>query len=179
MPLVSSTQRVSKKDPPIGTLLLVPALRQVSRKSHHHKVRSGCTTCKQRKIKCDETKPECLRCTRAGKICLGYEEIKTWLFEPNNGSTHESSSMSSTVRHSPGNTAGDVPAASQDKRKTEYDTAPDDSSQSVFSIPTWPTFVDTCMPHLNESYAKKTPQPISMLFEFSACSLPSIDAIYQ
>ncbi|KAI9034853.1 Zn(II)2Cys6 transcription factor [Aspergillus affinis] len=36
------------------------------------KVRSGCSTCKARRIKCDETTPECLRCVRTGRTCGGY-----------------------------------------------------------------------------------------------------------
>ncbi|CAK7220559.1 hypothetical protein SEUCBS140593_004274 [Sporothrix eucalyptigena] len=36
------------------------------------KVRSGCITCKIRKVKCDEAKPYCLRCTKTGRKCDGY-----------------------------------------------------------------------------------------------------------
>ncbi|CZT00135.1 uncharacterized protein RAG0_08287 [Rhynchosporium agropyri] len=36
------------------------------------KVRSGCVTCKARRVKCDETKPECLRCQKFGIDCDGY-----------------------------------------------------------------------------------------------------------
>ncbi|OOQ82104.1 hypothetical protein PEBR_41599 [Penicillium brasilianum] len=36
------------------------------------KVRTGCATCKARRIKCDETRPGCQRCTRTGRICPGY-----------------------------------------------------------------------------------------------------------
>ncbi|KAK3400074.1 hypothetical protein B0T20DRAFT_176017 [Sordaria brevicollis] len=36
------------------------------------KVRTGCYTCKIRKVKCDETKPACLRCTKTGRRCDGY-----------------------------------------------------------------------------------------------------------
>lgn len=36
------------------------------------KVRTGCITCKERRVKCDEVKPTCLRCTRAGQMCKGY-----------------------------------------------------------------------------------------------------------
>lgn len=32
----------------------------------------GCKTCKKRRIKCDEQKPECGRCLRAGYKCAGY-----------------------------------------------------------------------------------------------------------
>ncbi|KAF8867089.1 hypothetical protein BDZ45DRAFT_667075 [Acephala macrosclerotiorum] len=36
------------------------------------KVKSGCITCKTRRVKCDETKPECLRCQKFGRRCDGY-----------------------------------------------------------------------------------------------------------
>ncbi|CAI0642807.1 unnamed protein product [Colletotrichum noveboracense] len=36
------------------------------------KVRTGCLTCKFRKIKCDERKPDCLRCAASGRPCDGY-----------------------------------------------------------------------------------------------------------
>ncbi|KAF4465880.1 transcriptional regulatory [Fusarium albosuccineum] len=36
------------------------------------KVRTGCITCKVRKIKCDETRPCCRRCTNTGRDCDGY-----------------------------------------------------------------------------------------------------------
>ena len=36
--------------------------------------RSGaCSTCKQRRVKCDQTKPHCRFCLRLGLICGGYE----------------------------------------------------------------------------------------------------------
>lgn len=38
------------------------------------KVKSGCITCKTRRVKCDETKPQCLRCLRFGRTCDGYPE---------------------------------------------------------------------------------------------------------
>ncbi|RAH40497.1 Zn(II)2Cys6 transcription factor domain-containing protein [Aspergillus brunneoviolaceus CBS 621.78] len=39
----------------------------------------GCTTCRQRKIKCDLAKPECARCVRRGTRCLGYETSRHFL----------------------------------------------------------------------------------------------------
>lgn len=41
------------------------------------KVRTGCGTCKKRKLKCDETKPTCLRCIRAKLFCAGYQIAPT------------------------------------------------------------------------------------------------------
>ena len=36
------------------------------------KVRTGCQSCKQRRVKCDESKPTCLRCDKANLVCSGY-----------------------------------------------------------------------------------------------------------
>ncbi|KFY44075.1 hypothetical protein V494_01650 [Pseudogymnoascus sp. VKM F-4513 (FW-928)] len=36
------------------------------------KVRTGCVTCKSRRVKCDETKPHCFRCIKFGHKCNGY-----------------------------------------------------------------------------------------------------------
>ncbi|KAF2024653.1 hypothetical protein EK21DRAFT_78252 [Setomelanomma holmii] len=36
------------------------------------KVKSGCLTCKARKVKCDELKPVCKRCLSTGRTCDGY-----------------------------------------------------------------------------------------------------------
>ncbi|KAI1744471.1 hypothetical protein F4680DRAFT_225899 [Xylaria scruposa] len=36
------------------------------------KKREGCLTCRKRKKKCDESKPECFNCTRGGFVCYGY-----------------------------------------------------------------------------------------------------------
>ncbi|KAL7906628.1 hypothetical protein GGI35DRAFT_471137 [Trichoderma velutinum] len=37
------------------------------------KVRTGCATCKKRKVKCDETHPACRKCTSTGRACAGYQ----------------------------------------------------------------------------------------------------------
>ncbi|PQE29647.1 C6 zinc finger domain protein [Rutstroemia sp. NJR-2017a BBW] len=36
-------------------------------------VRTGCRTCKIRRVKCDEDKPFCKKCTSTGRSCDGYE----------------------------------------------------------------------------------------------------------
>ncbi|CAE6467015.1 unnamed protein product [Rhizoctonia solani] len=38
----------------------------------HTRSTGGCTTCRRKKKKCDEAKPECLRCQRSGVACEGY-----------------------------------------------------------------------------------------------------------
>ncbi|KAH8782330.1 hypothetical protein F5882DRAFT_405872 [Hyaloscypha sp. PMI_1271] len=36
------------------------------------RVKTGCQTCKVRRVKCDESKPGCQRCIRFGVVCGGY-----------------------------------------------------------------------------------------------------------
>ncbi|KAH6684693.1 hypothetical protein B0J14DRAFT_527603 [Halenospora varia] len=36
--------------------------------------RTGCITCRIRRIKCDEAKPNCIRCTSTGRKCDGYKD---------------------------------------------------------------------------------------------------------
>ncbi|KAL3471118.1 hypothetical protein BJX99DRAFT_266997 [Aspergillus californicus] len=40
------------------------------------KVRTGCITCKIRRVKCDEAKPACHRCLSTGRKCDGYVQQK-------------------------------------------------------------------------------------------------------
>ncbi|KAL4928333.1 Zn(II)2Cys6 transcription factor [Aspergillus undulatus] len=40
----------------------------------HRKSREGCAKCKQRRVKCDETRPQCQKCTKLGLDCT-YEVI--------------------------------------------------------------------------------------------------------
>ncbi|KAL4999817.1 fungal-specific transcription factor domain-containing protein [Aspergillus recurvatus] len=49
---------------------------QISR--NRVKSRTGCSRCKQRRIKCDETDPRCNQCTRRGFECPGYKRALKW-----------------------------------------------------------------------------------------------------
>ena len=40
------------------------------------RTRTGCLTCRKRRIKCDERKPSCFNCERSKKVCMGYENLK-------------------------------------------------------------------------------------------------------
>ncbi|KAH9215099.1 hypothetical protein DL95DRAFT_425192 [Leptodontidium sp. 2 PMI_412] len=64
------------------------AINQVTerKKRRAPKVKTGCGTCKIRRIKCDETKPNCQRCSTTGRVCDGYGNDMT-----KNSQTPESS----------------------------------------------------------------------------------------
>lgn len=38
----------------------------------------GCWTCRSRKLKCDATRPKCLRCAKANLVCKGYNIVLVW-----------------------------------------------------------------------------------------------------
>ncbi|KAI1024893.1 hypothetical protein LB504_009690 [Fusarium proliferatum] len=42
------------------------------------KLRSGCVTCKKRKLKCDEAEPACTRCVKSNLLCPGYKRPVKW-----------------------------------------------------------------------------------------------------
>ncbi|KUJ15020.1 uncharacterized protein LY89DRAFT_720432 [Mollisia scopiformis] len=45
----------------------------VWRKTSRLKVKTGCTTCKLRRVKCDENRPFCKKCSGFGRKCGGYD----------------------------------------------------------------------------------------------------------
>ncbi|KAF4469015.1 C6 zinc finger domain-containing [Fusarium albosuccineum] len=47
--------------------------RPKQQRAYHKKVKTGCRTCKTRRIRCDEGKPACRRCVSTGRTCPGYE----------------------------------------------------------------------------------------------------------
>lgn len=43
-----------------------------------NRTKTGCITCRRRKKKCDEDKPECNNCRRGGFVCEGYSGKVSW-----------------------------------------------------------------------------------------------------
>lgn len=54
-------------------LTWLPGLDKSRKKRFSSKVKTGCETCKKRRIKCDEGKPTCVNCNRGGRRCEGYQ----------------------------------------------------------------------------------------------------------
>lgn len=47
-------------------------------KPKQSKSRNGCTTCKAKRLKCDETKPSCEQCRKRNVQCGGYSKAFKW-----------------------------------------------------------------------------------------------------
>ncbi|RDW76045.1 hypothetical protein BP5796_06866 [Coleophoma crateriformis] len=57
-----------------AAIALVPTLKR--RRAGAPKTKTGCQTCRTRRIKCDEAKPACNRCQKSGIACPGYTSPK-------------------------------------------------------------------------------------------------------
>ncbi|KAH7075668.1 fungal-specific transcription factor domain-containing protein [Paraphoma chrysanthemicola] len=59
-------------------------------KRKQSKSRNGCITCKNKRLKCDETKPTCQQCARRAVTCGGYKKDFKWRpFEEPNAPTKQ------------------------------------------------------------------------------------------
>lgn len=58
------------------------------KRNFSNRTKTGCHTCRQRKKKCDEAKPECKNCTRGGHTCTGYGPKPLNYKGPNVSRTH-------------------------------------------------------------------------------------------
>lgn len=39
---------------------------------------AACHNCRQRRLKCDQSLPQCLKCIKRGHECLGYQRLFRW-----------------------------------------------------------------------------------------------------
>ncbi|CVL04960.1 uncharacterized protein FMAN_12969 [Fusarium mangiferae] len=60
------------------------------------KARTGCSTCKRRKVKCDEQLPGCKRCAKIGVECPGYHKPVKWSVKYERHMVHSSPAASNS-----------------------------------------------------------------------------------
>ncbi|KAF2012292.1 hypothetical protein BU24DRAFT_353594 [Aaosphaeria arxii CBS 175.79] len=61
-----------------GRPRLYPPRSPTTSKATKARSKTGCTTCRKRKKKCDETKPFCLSCQKNNIHCEGYKPVEIW-----------------------------------------------------------------------------------------------------
>jgi hypothetical protein len=54
----------------------------------------GCMNCRTRRIKCDETQPNCRKCVASGRTCLGYRDQTRRVVQGTSGSIRPSCDLS-------------------------------------------------------------------------------------
>ncbi|KAH6879506.1 C6 zinc finger domain-containing protein [Thelonectria olida] len=94
------------------------------------RVKTGCRTCKARRVKCDEQWPSCRRCTLAGRECVGYG---VW-----GGGRHPGRPPAQGLDlpiHRPSNTGPVGRLSAEDGRVFEWFTLA--GLQGVFPFPFW------------------------------------------
>ncbi|KAJ8103685.1 hypothetical protein POJ06DRAFT_204448 [Lipomyces tetrasporus] len=89
---VSSNARSSRTSAPNGTVAVVP-----EQKMRYTRNTTGCLTCRIRKVRCDETKPDCVRCTSTGRKCDGYPPPQVRVSKKRSSKSPGSSSPSSPL----------------------------------------------------------------------------------
>ena len=65
--------------------------------SFHRKTRTGCFTCKKRRVKCDEARPVCKRCRVGGYVCDGYSTTTVTKANHEAGSSDPTNSVDAAV----------------------------------------------------------------------------------
>ncbi|CAG8979869.1 hypothetical protein HYALB_00002642 [Hymenoscyphus albidus] len=139
------------------------------------KVKTGCQTCKIRRVKCDETKPSCLRCVKFGHQCDGYVSKHTT--KPSQGSPTGASRMlvpkgpgsSGSIGEGNGIGIGLTCGTSQHSTSSTPSTSPYSPADTNMSSP---TFTSSNTIH-RSSMPKLYPAPMR-----SPNSIPSYDTIH-
>ncbi|EGX91188.1 C6 finger domain protein, putative [Cordyceps militaris CM01] len=94
----------------------------------HRRTRSGCFTCRGRRVKCDETRPICERCRKGGRDCV-YPDPST----SKASSRQKESASTSASNHSPTSSNSEDLEHDDSKRSTAaLDTIPYDDEQSIY-----------------------------------------------
>ncbi|KAK1814631.1 hypothetical protein LTR12_011018, partial [Friedmanniomyces endolithicus] len=104
--------------------------RQAAGSEHvkHRRTRSGCYTCRQRRVKCDETHPMCERCRKGKRECAYPGETPT-------SSVSKNSLSSDKSKGSHESTSSTSEDESEDDAKPSLAAIPDDDEDAVEDAP--------------------------------------------
>ncbi|KAM3442291.1 hypothetical protein NHJ13734_002490 [Beauveria thailandica] len=92
----------------------------------HRRTRSGCFTCRGRRVKCDEARPICERCRKGGRDCV-YPDPST-----SKGSSRQKESASTSASTQSPTSSNSEDAEHDDaKRSGALDTIPDEEEDST------------------------------------------------
>jgi len=91
------------------------------------KSRTGCGFCKQKRLKCDETKPECKNCLNRDLKCPGYKQVYQWKAK----CQADARSFDATLRKKTGLPRSTATRRRPRSKQTHVDGSEDEISQEV------------------------------------------------
>lgn len=129
--------------------------------------RSGCSTCRTRKVKCDEARPRCRRCIEDGRLCQGYSPHRP-------SKPHQSQSSAPAETRPPSDQ--DVSLTSQQPSQSLRGQHLTASSEVVSPYPmTSPQHLDDWIDLLCSSIGNDIPQSSNSNASTSAASFAYLD----
>ncbi|ETS73626.1 hypothetical protein PFICI_14572 [Pestalotiopsis fici W106-1] len=84
---------------------------------------TACHTCRQRRLKCDEVRPHCLKCRRAGRECLGYRDESAFIIRDMTTATIQKFEHKSSNKSSISGPSGAGGAGSEDSESASSGTS--------------------------------------------------------
>ncbi|KAI1845860.1 hypothetical protein JX265_011245 [Neoarthrinium moseri] len=94
---------------------------------------TACHTCRQRRLKCDEARPHCQKCMRAGRECKGYRDDTAFIIRDMTSATIQKFTKEKSPPPSPDGDNRSHPAASSRPERTK--ALPDRSRTGLASPP--------------------------------------------
>lgn len=137
----------------------------------HRRTRSGCYTCRSRRVKCDEAHPICERCRKGSRECV-YPEAPT--SSKASGSSFLRTTQS-TNHESPGSSSDD----GEDDSPERLDAIPDDEEMlDDLSRPPGPSRTSTQRSSISQTTneqksATRTPSETPSLIQDKSCASPT------
>jgi hypothetical protein len=144
----------------------------------------GCTTCRRRKIRCDQARPSCSNCMNSGRPCEGYARYPVFLNYTAQGlerrrPLEEAKSDASHSTPSPAAASAGATASSADLSIMPYpaDLAASPSTQSIWTA----GFLSRFWAHYSPSSGSSSPgvPPHGPLWLYLAMSIPHPTEVLQ
>ncbi|EHA52879.1 hypothetical protein MGG_05153 [Pyricularia oryzae 70-15] len=82
-----------------------------NKKEIKRRTKTGCLTCRKRRIKCDETHPTCNNCKKSKRECAGYDPLFTNVTTPPGPSTIQPASLPPQATTGTGPVPGSAPGS--------------------------------------------------------------------
>lgn len=119
------------------------SIQKVKRTVKSKRSRNGCAFCKEKRLKCDETRPACQNCVTRQRVCPGYKPVLKWRTTQWQGETSEITFSGRKKSATP--TSPQKPATTVDKTASDMH-AESTTSESGLNATNTPEHIKTPEP---------------------------------